>query len=152
VQAFLPAVHIRDDGTIGISYFDFRSNTPEASLLTDYWLLQSSDGVTWRESRIAATFDYGTAPVARGLFLGDYMGLTSSGTTFIPVYGLTNPGDLTNRTDIFATRQSTVGTAASAGSKSTNGPPTAPVALTPELEEAFAATAQRAIDRRRQRW
>jgi Neuraminidase (sialidase) len=29
VQAFLPTVHIRNDGTIGVSYFDFRSNTPD---------------------------------------------------------------------------------------------------------------------------
>ena len=86
------------------------------------------------------------------LFLGDYMGLTSSGTTFLPVYALTNAGDLSNRTDIFVTRQSTVGAAADAGAKSTSGPPTEPLALTPELEEAFAASATRTVERRRELW
>ena len=150
VQAFLPAVHIRNDGTIGVSYFDFRSNTPDPSILTDYWLVQSADGVTWRESRIAATFDYATAPNARGLFLGDYMGLVSSGTTFIPVYATTT-GDLTNRTDIFATLQSTVGASASAADEAfRSGPPVEPIVATPELAKAFSDAATRVMLRRRE--
>ncbi len=52
VQAFSPSVTVRDDGTIGVSYFDFRNNTADpTTLLTDLWLTRSSDGVTWlRES------------------------------------------------------------------------------------------------------
>jgi hypothetical protein len=150
VQAFLPAVHIRNDGTIGVSYFDFRSNNSEPSILTDYWLVQSTDGTTWRESRIAATFDYSTAPVARGLFLGDYMGLVSSGTTFVPVYALTT-GDLMNRTDVFATLQSTVGASASAADAAfRSGPPTEPMVPAPELAKAFSDAAARVIERRRE--
>ena len=148
VQAFLPTVHVRDDGTIGITYYDLRSNTPEPSLLTDYWLIQSSDGVTWRESRIAATFDYHTAPFARGLFLGDYMGLTSAGTTFIPVYALANTGDLGNRSDILATRQSTIGASAESWP---SGPPTAALVPTPELARAFADAARLTLERRAER-
>jgi len=147
VQAFLPAVHIRNDGTIGVSYFDFRSNTPDPSILTDYWLVQTTDGVTWRESRIAATFDYATAPNARGLFLGDYMGLVSSGTTFIPVYATTT-GDLMNRTDVFATLQSTVG-ASAAAEAFRSGPAAEPMVPTPALAKAFADAAARVIERRR---
>ena len=76
VPAFIPTVAIRDDGTIGVTYYDFRSNTLEANeLATDYWLAQSTDGITWRESRVAGPFDYGIAPNANGLFIGDYMGL-----------------------------------------------------------------------------
>ena len=149
VQAFLPAVHIRNDGTIGVSYFDFRSNTPDPSILTDHWLLQTSDGVTWRESRIAATFDYATAPNARGLFLGDYMGLVSSGTTFVPVYATTT-GDLMNRTDVFATLQATIGASASAADATfRSGPPVGPTVPGPELAKAYADTAARVIERRR---
>ena len=152
VQAFLPAVHIRDDGTIGVTYFDFRNNTPASSLLTDYWLLQSSDGVTWRETRIAATFDYGNAPFARGLFLGDYMGLTSVGTTFVPVYALTNPGNFVDRADVFASLVSSLGVAATmeAGEATTAGPPTEPLPLTAELDAALAASVQRTLERRRE--
>jgi hypothetical protein len=39
VAAFVPAVTVRADGTYGVSYYDFRNNTDDAStLLTDYWL------------------------------------------------------------------------------------------------------------------
>jgi hypothetical protein len=135
VQAFLPTVHIRNDGTIGVSYFDFRSNTPDPSILTDSWLIQSADGVTWREARIAATFDYATAPIARGLFLGDYMGLVSSGTTFVPVYATTT-ADLTNRTDVFATLQTTIGASASAADAAfRSGPPVEPIVATARARE-----------------
>src|SRR5437667_225748 len=52
VTAFEPSVAVRSDGTIGVTYFDFRSNTPDiATLPTDYWIARSTDGVTWRESR-----------------------------------------------------------------------------------------------------
>jgi hypothetical protein len=151
VPAFLPAVHVRGDGTIGVTYYDLRSNTSEASLLTDYWLTQSSDGVTWRETRIAAAFDYAFAPFARGYFLGDYMGLSSTGTTFLPVYGLANTGDTVNRTDIFATLASTVGTAKALpeGEPAVAGPPREPLEPTPELARAFAASVNTAIERRR---
>jgi hypothetical protein len=150
VPAFLPTVHIRNDGTIGVSYFDLRSNTPDPQLLTDYWLVQSADGVNWRESRIAATFDYLTAPNANGLFLGDYMGLVSSGTTFIPVYALTT-GDLMNRTDVFATLQSTAGSAAAeAGALARIVPPGEAFVPTPELERIAAESAARVLERRRE--
>ncbi|MEO8484957.1 MAG: sialidase family protein [Betaproteobacteria bacterium] len=149
VQAFLPAVHIRDDGTIGVTYYDLRSNTNAPTLLADFWLVQSTDGVTWRESRLADTFDYGTAPFARGLFLGDYTGLVSSGTTFIPVYGLTT-GNLVDRADIFASLASTVGAAAAAQADATfvASAPTDALPVTPELATTIAASVQRAIERR----
>ena len=58
VAAFVPAVTVRADGTYGVSYYDFRNNTDDAStLLTDYWLARSTDGVTWLESHIAGPFD-----------------------------------------------------------------------------------------------
>ena len=51
VPAFVPAVTMRADGTYGVSYYDFRNNTADPStLLTDYWLARSTDGVSrgWR--------------------------------------------------------------------------------------------------------
>jgi hypothetical protein len=79
------------------------------------------------------------------------MGLVSSGTTFVPVYALTT-GDLMNRTDVFATLQTTLGasTAAStAGASFRSGPPVEPTAPAPELAKAYADTATRVIERRR---
>ena len=47
VQAFVPTIHVRTDGTIGVTYYDLRSNTANpATLPTDYWLTRSTDGVT----------------------------------------------------------------------------------------------------------
>jgi len=105
VAAFTPQVHVRADGTIGVTYYDLRSDTSDAAtLLTDYWLARSVDGVSWTETRVAGPFDLATAPQAGGTyFLGDYMGLGSSGTTFLPFYTRTT-GTLDNRTDVFIAR------------------------------------------------
>ena len=101
VQAFIPTVAFRDDGTVGVTYYDFRSNTSDPNdLPTDYWLAQSSDGVTWQESRVAGPFDLATAPNARGLFVGDYMALRTRGNQFMALFGMTNSRDFANRTDI----------------------------------------------------
>lgn len=105
VAAFIPQVHVRADGTIGVTYFDLRSDTAEpATLLTDYWLARSVDAVSWTEVRVAGPFDIATAPQAGGAyFIGDYMGLVSSGSTFLPFYTRTT-GSLDNRTDVFVAR------------------------------------------------
>ena len=102
--AFTPTVHVRYDGVVGVTYYDFRSNTTDpATLPTEHWLTRSSDGgKTWRESRVGKQFDLATAPVARGLFLGDYQGLTSIGPIFVPFFAKTT-GDLNNRNDVFST-------------------------------------------------
>ena len=130
VPAFNPAVHVRDDGTIGVTYYDFRNNTATgATLPTDYWLTRSSDGVTWREIHVAGSFDLDNAPVtnspfAGGLFLGDYQGLTSIGALFVTLYAQTNTGDASNRTDIFSTLAN-LATAALSGTMGQSAPPTA---------------------------
>ncbi len=104
VQAFLPSVHVRKDGTVGVSYYDLRSNTADpATLLTDVWLTRSRDGVTWRESRISKPFDMAKAPEARGLFVGDYQGLVSIGPIFVPFFvKTTNDPGTANRNDVYS--------------------------------------------------
>jgi len=58
VPAFIPTVATRDDGTIGVTHYDFHSNTQDASeLATDYRLAQSRDGITGHTSRVAGPFD-----------------------------------------------------------------------------------------------
>ena len=103
VQAMIPTVHVRPDGVIGVAYYDLRSNTSDpATLLTDYWLATSEDGLNWSESRITKPFDYTTAPFAGGYFIGDYQALVSSNNVFIPFFVKTNSGNFVNRTDVFA--------------------------------------------------
>jgi hypothetical protein len=101
-QALLPTVYVTDDGTVGVSYYDFRFNTGGPGALTDRWLIWCHPGAVdcaapsrWR-SEIRLTddsFDVGEAPVANGLFLGDYMGLSASGDDFVALYAQPHDGD-----------------------------------------------------------
>ena len=94
-QAFAPSVDVGSDGTVTITYYDFRNNTAStASLDTDYFAVHChgncSTPASWvgSERRITPTsFNIRRAPYARGYFLGDYMGLASAGTTFYSVFG-----------------------------------------------------------------
>ncbi|MEO8364782.1 MAG: sialidase family protein [Pseudoxanthomonas sp.] len=103
VAAFDPAVHVRADGTVGVTYYDFRSDGVAATLLTDAWLARSSDGGrSWTESRLADPFDLALAPrTTAGYFLGDYQGLASSGAVFVPFFAKANNANTSNRTDVF---------------------------------------------------
>lgn len=107
VAAFLPVLHVRNDGMVGMTYYDLRGNTNDRNtLLASVWLTRSTDAVTWRESQVAAAFDLDTAPLAAagnasGYFVGDYHGLSSSGLVFIPFFARTT-ANAANRTDIFA--------------------------------------------------
>ena len=137
VPAFIPTVAIRDDGVIGVTYYDFRGNTPDPSTLwTSYWLATSSDGATWQERLIAGPFDYATALLVGGqLFLGDYMGLATVGTTFLPFFGQTT-GDVSNRSDIFASLARASATAALTGETSSVKTATAvPRAMTADIAQ-----------------
>ena len=100
-QAFTPAVNVTEDGTVGISYYDTRNDTPDPNtLLTSTWLLTSRDGGrTFSESRLAAPFDMRTAPFAGGFFVGDYEALSG---TLMPFFVKANSGNVANRTDVFA--------------------------------------------------
>jgi hypothetical protein len=108
VAAFSPSVHVRGDGTIGVSYYDFRQNTADkTTLYTDYWLARSGNAATWQENQIAGPFDLALAPRSSadntsGYFLGDYQALASVGNVFVPFFVQTNAGDVNNRTDVFA--------------------------------------------------
>ena len=100
--AFTPSVAVLGDGTIGVSYFDFRKNTPDKTTLpTDYWFTSSADGVHWSEQHISGSFDLDLAPEAEGLFLGDYQALAVIGNVFVPFYIQTNDAGTENRNDAY---------------------------------------------------
>jgi hypothetical protein len=84
-QAWVPAVDVAADGTIAVTYYDFRFNT-------------SAPGV---ELRLTDTsFDVEKLPFARGqfgYFVGEYEGLASAGNSFRPLFAI-GKDDLTNRT------------------------------------------------------
>jgi hypothetical protein len=100
VRALIPSVAVAADGTIGVAYYDLRSNTSDpATLLADFWLATSPDGAAWSERRLAGPFDYARAPLVGGrYFLGDYMGMTNAGNSFVTAFGRANadPNDRAN--------------------------------------------------------
>jgi hypothetical protein len=103
---FTASVFVNSAGTVGVTYYDFRNLANETTTLpTDYWFRPLTSGLALgTEVRITpAPFDMLTAPFAGGFFVGDYEGLTAAGTTFRPFFVQANSGNLTNRTDVFAT-------------------------------------------------
>ena len=104
IAAFTPAVDVASDGTVAVTYYDFRNNTPGTSTLpTDAFAVFSHDGGQTFGGEVRLTpmsFDLDLAPHAGGLFLGDYVGLSHMGSTFVPFY--TQTVSASNPTDIFA--------------------------------------------------
>lgn len=144
--AFTPTLHVRADGLAGLLYFDLRPDTADpTTLLAATWLATSRDGSSWTDTAVWNRFDMAQAPNARGLFLGDYMGLVSSGNQFLPLVVLSST-DLLNRTDVYLMHV-TPGTAAVAT------PAQPPLALSDaEFQARRAAFTQRVMERRVPDW
>jgi hypothetical protein len=115
--AFTPTLHVREDGLMGLMYFDLRPDTLDTgTLLAATWLATTRDGSSWAETVVWNPFDMAQAPNARGLFLGDYMGLVSTGSQFQPLLALSG-SDLGNRTDVYLLRVTPAAAAAAASGR-----------------------------------
>jgi len=138
-QAFDPMVAVAADGTVAVSYDDFRNNTPAPGALTDRWIVfyrpcgfwAPPGGVTnpanWGgEQRLTtSSFDLEQAPniegqTLSGYFLGDDQGLAAQGDRFLSLFtvaGTNGPGtasidfDRSDQTDA----SNAMGTSASSG-------------------------------------
>jgi hypothetical protein len=74
--AFTPSIDVAPNGTVTVTYYDFRHDTATASLETDTWAVHRHAGETaWSESHVDGPFDMAKAANARGYFVGDYEGL-----------------------------------------------------------------------------
>jgi hypothetical protein len=101
--AFNPVVEVSSDSTVGVEYYDFRTNTAAAGLPTDVFLAHSHNGgSTWSEQHIGGPFDMEKAPFARGYFLGDYQGLTAIGKDFLAFFSQSTSAN--NSADVVAVR------------------------------------------------
>ena len=101
-QAFTASVDVAANGTLAVTYYDFRNNTPAPAtdLKTDYWLVHChppgcQNAGNWHdEKRLTDTsFDMRQAPDAGGFFTGDYEGLASAGNAFTPFFSQTHGTD-----------------------------------------------------------
>ncbi len=102
VSAFTPSVAVASDGTVGVSYYDFRNNTAAAGLPTDVWFTHChsdcANPASWSEVHAYGPFDMEKAPVARGFFLGDYEGIAPVGTAFDLLFSVAGSGS--NSSDV----------------------------------------------------
>lgn len=79
-QSFNHAVAVANDGDVAVLYYDIARNDGNPGIPTDIYLRHSGTGGTaWSAPLRLGSFDFSTAPVARGLFVGDYMGLEPIG-------------------------------------------------------------------------
>jgi hypothetical protein len=109
-DAFTPVIAVDTRGRVGILYYDLRDDTDsrDAAIVSAEWFTTSSNGGrTWSASRrVTQPFDHTAAAFAGGFFLGDYQGLATGGTTFVPFFGanLVAQANGLLGSDIFATR------------------------------------------------
>lgn len=97
-QAFFPSIAVAEEGTIGVSYYDFRFNDPNPGLPTDNWLVlchpssarPATDPANWdNEVRLTdSSFNMEAVvpTIVRGQFIGDYFGLATAGDDFVSVF------------------------------------------------------------------
>jgi hypothetical protein len=106
--AFTPTVAVAEDGTVGVTYYDYRflaaNNT--TTLPTDTWLKKARGDehlAFGPDLHVSGSFDMLVAPFVdtRGHFVGDYEGLSAARGRFHPLFVRASNGDLSNRTDVF---------------------------------------------------
>ncbi|HEX2090649.1 MAG TPA: sialidase family protein [Actinomycetota bacterium] len=109
-QAIIPTVEVGGDGTVAVSYYDFRQNTDAERVSTDHWLVRCPartvscvERSNWSETHVAGPFDIEIAPKSMGLFLGDYMGLAAAGRRFV-LFFVQSSVITSNRTNVFVRR------------------------------------------------
>jgi hypothetical protein len=103
-QSFNHAVAVANDGELAVLYYDIARNTPDPGIPTDVYLRHSADGGrSWSAPQLLYSFDFANAPVARGLFLGDYMGLEAVGANgLIALFSVT--GTTAESADVISIR------------------------------------------------
>ena len=97
-QSFVPSVEVGAGGKVYVSYYDFRNDIDDGKEATDFWAISCNiaggddcraAGGWGNEARLTpASFNMLDAPVARGHFLGDYMGLVRQGNVMRTVFGV----------------------------------------------------------------
>lgn len=140
-QAFTATVDVNANGVVAVGYYDFTFDSPaDEPLLTDYWIVRSTDGFNRRERMTPASFDMRRAPFAGGFFVGDYAGLDNAGTRFQALYSVTSVAE-GNPTDMIAqqaTGRTTGPTIDETPSSRTNGTPRPVLTPTDQLNRALA--------------
>jgi len=106
-QAFRPSIALAADGTIGVTYYDFRFNDASPGTLTDYRFVgmrptaqtPAPEPSSWKnEIRLTdSSFDLQTAAIFfGGEFVGDSDGLATAGSDFVATWSMPQGSDQGN--------------------------------------------------------
>jgi hypothetical protein len=104
VDALLPSVAVAAHGTLGVGYYDFRTNTAAPGAATDVWFTHCHPGSdcsqpsSWQEVHIGGPFDIERGPTCPvGLNIGFTMGLQAVGDRFLALFAQTTGTDPLNQ-------------------------------------------------------
>jgi hypothetical protein len=110
-QVFTPQIHVADDGTIGVVYYQFdndlRGQTTVHVVHCHAATQDCTSAASWNANGDASipgsSFFMDTAPNAGGFFIGDYVGLTDFGLHgFRPFVVLAQNAATAGPTDVFS--------------------------------------------------
>jgi hypothetical protein len=107
MQVFTPQIHVADDGTVGVSYYQFdndlRGSTTVHLVHCNANCTSATSWSTNGAASLGGPFNMDTAPSAGGFFVGDYEGLTDFGTHgFRPFFVMSQPAATNGKTDLFS--------------------------------------------------
>ena len=104
-QALQPAVAVAGDGTVGVTWYDFRHDRPgDAALTTDYWFAYSrGGGRRWRRRHLGGPFDLRSSS-RTGRPLGVYEGLAGLPRGFVTTFIQASPRARFGSEDVFFAR------------------------------------------------
>lgn len=110
-QAFLPAIAVEPNGTLGITWYDTRRDVPGSGrTTTDVWFAGSADrGARWSEIHLAGSFDMQSAPPFEffgftGPFVGDYTGLAGIPGGFAAAFAMAKPRSPVGQSTVYFAR------------------------------------------------
>lgn len=106
-QAFQPAVAVAGDGTVAVTWYDFRRDKAgDSALTTDVWFAYSHDqGGSWHRSHLSGPFDLRTSRRV-GRPVGVYQGLAGLRHSFAATFVQAEPQARNGAEDVFFARVS----------------------------------------------
>jgi hypothetical protein len=101
--AWEPQIAVDGHNTVGITWYDIRSDRPgDAVTSADVWFASSRDrGASWRQIHVAGPTNLRTAAPPEQNRFGEYQGLAGLPKGFAAIFGLSSPQARNGPTDIF---------------------------------------------------
>ncbi len=102
--AFTPTLRVAANGTVAVSYYEFNVPLDDGGAGMRYRLaycaIRCTERDNWQDVQIAGPIDIERSLFGDRYFLGDYMGLTSAGHTFMLLFVVANGASAERPTDV----------------------------------------------------